>query len=316
MQGMQRSIGALALAAALCAGGHRNVGAQGSAPAYLRSLGSAGSGSGQFLAPASIGTDLAGNLYVFDRVRQDVQRLSPSGTWSTLIVFRYGDHVSDVAIDPVRQWIYAVDPISGFIERFNGLGQIVAFKQFQLGSGPGQANLPSAVAVDASGDVWMANTNNRRIDRLTPTLGYVSSVSTKESEYDFRSLPGDFAFDGAGNLWVMDADGRVKQISPSGPLLVVWPATGSAIATDSQGAVYVGDPVSGRITMYSMTGAVLTSWQQFGDPPRTVDAQCLHVGTDGMLYAGGAENQQIELYSHPPTPVHRTTFGALKARYR
>ncbi len=71
------------------------------------------------------------------------------------------------------------------------------------------------------------------------------------------------ATDGAANVYVADGgNSRVQVFNPSGRLLRQWPASGSEIAVDPSGNVYVDryDPDVHFVQKFSSTGALITQW--------------------------------------------------------
>ena len=137
-------------------------------------------------------------------------------------------------------------------------------------------NKPKGVAVDAAGAIYVADTHNDRILKLSAT-GYIllevgrRKTDRKEKEDDHREFqsgkgPGEFrkpsgvAVDGAGNIFVADTDNnRVQKLGPDGAPLLAFdlpPASGdgedddhdcdrpelgrpAATAQDEAGNIYV-----------------------------------------------------------------------------
>src|SRR5690606_15478757 len=92
------------------------------------------------------------------------------------------------------------------------------------GSGVGQFNKPNGVAVDGSGNVYVADTTNNRIQKLPA----------------------------GSNTWVV--------FNVSGQTLIAP----NSVATDVDGNVYVIDTGNHRVLKVSSTGTVLNTWGSFG----------------------------------------------------
>src|SRR5688572_20151687 len=122
-----------------------------------------------------------------------------------------------------------------------GTWRVVAGDQ----TGPGQFDSPFGVAVDAEGNVYVADTGNHRIQKL-------SAAGQPLAQW---GGPGHFmqplglALDDQGNVYVADTgNDRIQKLSSAGEPLAVWggPGTGpgqfaspTGVAVDRQGNVYV-----------------------------------------------------------------------------
>lgn len=119
---------------------------------------------------------------------------------------------------------------------------------------------PGGIAVDAAGTVYVADTGNRVIRRIT-AAGVVSTLAGRNGEF---SNPIGIAVDAAGNVAV--GDDRLRQVfrvTPAGLVSVAYqraPLTDGrtsrpiALAFDRAGNVFVGDAGTGEITSVSPAG--------------------------------------------------------------
>jgi streptogramin lyase len=73
----------------------------------------------------------------------------------------------------------------------------------------GSLNLPAAIAIDASGNAWVANSGNSTVSQLDPA-GTGSAVYTGGG----LSSPSSIAIDAGGNAWIAnEANSSVTEIS-------------------------------------------------------------------------------------------------------
>jgi len=132
---------------------------------FLSVIGSKGSGHGQLGEPNGIAVDRSGNIYVAEVASNHrVQKLAPDGTfiaeWKGPDAGFYGPR--RIAIGPDDS-LYVVDQGRTRIVKFSPDGQVLS-NWGSKGSGDGQFNDPTSVAVDStSGKVYVADPTNKRI---------------------------------------------------------------------------------------------------------------------------------------------------------
>lgn len=139
----------------------------------------------QFNAPWGVSTDATGNVYVADYLNNKIRKITPAGVVSTL-----------------------AGSTQGFADDTGTAAQFY---------------LPTGVATDAAGNVFVADTYNEKIRKITPT-GVVSTLAG--STYGFADgtgamaqfyRPYGVATDAAGNVYVADKDNhKIRKITPAG----------------------------------------------------------------------------------------------------
>jgi sugar lactone lactonase YvrE len=187
--------------------------------------------SARFNSPIGIWADEAGNVYVADRDNSTIRRISPEG---------------------------AVTTIAGAPGEVGSEDGPVAAARFSR---------PEGVTVDGDGNVYVADTYNRTIRRITPA-GVVSTFAGSTGERGTSdgtgaaarfARPRSIAADASGNLFVADTSSHtIRKITPAGEVTTFageageWGSadgTGSAarfntpagVAVDDEGNVYVAD---------------------------------------------------------------------------
>jgi DNA-binding beta-propeller fold protein YncE len=130
------------------------------------------------------------------------------------------------------------------------------------GTGKGQFDSPSGIAVDPSGNVLVADTDNGRIEKFSPTGAFVTSIGQFEA-------PNGIAIDRQGNIYVAEIGSkhRIQKLGPDGTFMAAW-APGlygpRRIASGPDDSIYVVDSGRNRIVKFSRDGQVLASWGSEG----------------------------------------------------
>ena len=125
--------------------------------------GSRGIGDGQFLRPHDIEFDSKGNVYVSDRDRNDIQKLSPNGTF-ILKWGHNGRHDGEfrspycVSIDK-HDNVYVVDMNNNRIQKFdNNRTFIQKFEKFDAKGSNDTMHMPEDMTIDpVSGNVYITD---------------------------------------------------------------------------------------------------------------------------------------------------------------
>jgi sugar lactone lactonase YvrE len=138
------------------------------------------------------------------------------------------------------------------------------------GSGDGEFNYPGGIATDSSGSVYIADTNNNRIQKFDSSGTFITKWGSLGSgSGQFRS-PQGISTDSSGNVYVADTlNYRIQKFSSSGSFITQWGSKGSSngqflspeiTAIDSSGNVYVVDDENGRVQKFSSSGTFLARW--------------------------------------------------------
>jgi uncharacterized protein (TIGR03437 family) len=240
------------------------------------------------MVPSGLAVDSAGSLYIADNCR--IRKIDGQGTIRTLAGSGTCDDAGDggaataaslyypqrVAVDaggnvyiPTRNRIRKVT--AGGISTIAGNGQA----GFSGDGGPATAASlnfnAGAVAVDAAGNLYIADDLNNRV-RKVDRVGVITTVSSGRF-YLARAV----AIDAPGSLYIAEQwNFRVLKLSPDGatttfagngvrgfsgdggPALAASMGQPNGVAVDSAGNVYIADGDSGRIRKVSTNGTIYT----------------------------------------------------------
>ncbi len=259
--------------------------------AYSGSWTVAGGHSASFGEPAGIGVDPRGSVYVADPGNGRIVHLWGDGTFLSELGGP-GDlggaqlsGAGSVAVSPAGT-TYVADQNHNRVLVYSAAGSLIAKwgaheGDGAAGDGQGEFDHPGAVALDGAGNVYVADTNNDRIVKLSPdgsVLGEWGSRGTGDGH--FRE-PRGLAVDAAGRVYVLDRENnRVQVFDSGGRFLAKWGTRGtglgqfshpSAIAVDCNGDVYVADTNNNRVERFNPVSASATGGLVPGGWPPALD---------------------------------------------
>jgi len=173
------------------------------------------------------------------------------------------------------------------------------------GTGPVRFRAPTDVAVDASSNLYVADTDNHRIAKLSP--GGALLASWKGVSRNLYA-PQGVAVDPRGNIYVADnQDSWIQKLSPAGTPLALWggcrlPMEPDGVAVGKDGTIYLSGQVNGGfgVAAYPPSGGTPRLWKVSGFGPE-----------HGVVYMSGPS---IALDGHGDIYVPRQTpnFGVSK----
>jgi len=250
---------------------------------YVHQFGSNGAGDGQFSQPYFMAFGVASlHLYVADKGNQRIVELAPDGTY----VGKLADPIwspSTSGFDQPQAVACAGGTVFG-LDYTDGLASFDAatraFGTAVTTFGGGDAfNLPSGVAADAAGGVFVADTNDQRIVKFT----YAASPASLTNVTTFGDTgssklqsPSGIAVGPQGQVYVADSlRGQVVRFTPDSTKTVYtatafWGGSGTVtgelssptgLACDAAGNVYITEPDAQLVKKLSgANGALLASW--------------------------------------------------------
>ena len=169
------------------------------------------------------------------------------------------------------------------------------------GGGNGQFSFPTGVATDPSGNVYVADSGNGRIQKFTANGTFLTKWSS-----GFINLVA-VATDASGNVYTTESSGRIQKFTADGTLLTQWGSSGTGdgqfvqaagIAADPSGSIYVVDSGNGRIQKFTSGGTFLAKWGTLGSFDGQFN-QPYGVATDpgGNVYVADYLNNRIQKFT-------------------
>jgi len=320
----------------------------------------------RFNSPLGIAIDSAGNLYVADTSNYTIRKVTSAGLVSTLAGKTLAPGSADgsgaaarfnspegIAADNIGN-LYVADRTNNTIRKITptGLVSTLAGTAGVLGSADGDAAAasffdPKGIAADRAGNLYVADTRNHTIRKITPagqvsTLAGTARVSGTADGIGVAArfaYPEGVAVDNADNLYVADISNHtIRKITPAGLVStlagnagVSGSADGSAaaasfhspsgIAVDSTGNLYVTDRGNHTIRKITPAGIVSTlagnagalgSADGSGSAARLDGPEGIAVGSTGDLYVADKGNRTIRKIT--PAGLVSTLAGSVGRR--
>lgn len=272
-------------------GGHR-VQVFSQSGELLFGWGQSGSGPGDFYYPSDVALDTEGHVWIADRGNHRLQCFNAEGRWLSTygsLGRGIGQFLSPNGICIRDGHLFVADTYNHRIHKF-ALAEadlVPALVFGDSGSGSGQLDQPRDVDVTAEGLIYVADSNNNRVQIF-------------ESDGRFR-----LRFGGAQER----SPGRLS-----------WPF---GVTVDAAGNVYTAEPYQHRLQKFAPTGCILATWGPSSIKVQRIHLP-LHMGVDaeGLLYVcdyddtGHSDRIVIWRPIEVPTPVVQRSWTDVRSAFR
>jgi DNA-binding beta-propeller fold protein YncE len=217
-------------------------------------------GNGTLLEPAGITLDDEGNIYVSDVKQNTVysygpdlkfrQAYGPQGTFT---------RPAGLAFNSITRELIVLDAKAHDVKFFNLEGNLLRTLGEQ-GIEPGQFNIPSNVACDKTGKIYIVDSMNFRVQIFNPEGEFLSTFGQADNVPGSFTRPKGIALDSDGHIYVADAAfDNIQIFQPNGTLLLYFGSAGrgsgqfqlpAGMYFDAQDRLYVIDQYNHRVQIF------------------------------------------------------------------
>ena len=260
------------------------------------------------LITGSVAVDSAGNLYFAasgGMTGNFVQELAAGASTPTVVASGFGNYTDflfnvGLAVDGAGN-IYVANPNFSTISKITpgsttntivaGVSSVTGNGGYSGDNGPAtsaELNLPYAVAVDGEGNLYIADTNNNRVRKVSVASGIITTVAGNgtagysgdngpATSAELNS-PQGLAVDAAGNLYILDTkNNRIRKVAVESGMITTVAGNGTAgytgdggpatsaevnapqgLAIDAAGDLYLTDSADNVVRMVNGAGIITT----------------------------------------------------------
>jgi DNA-binding beta-propeller fold protein YncE len=180
------------------------------------------------------------------------------------------------------------------------------------GSGPGEFENPTGVAVGRGDNIYVADSDNHRIQRFDAQGHFLGSWGEQGREPGQLDRPLGLAIDPVrGWVYVADTDNaRIQKFDATGKFLLAWGSSGvkagelyrpKGMTVDADGSLYVVDSNNHRIQKFDSEGRFLGSFGRNGmEDGELWFPYGVALDGEGRLFVTDSENGRIQVFRENP----------------
>ena len=209
---------------------------------------------GELNQPMDVEFDSSNNFWVLEVGNNRLQKFSQDGTF-----------ISKFGTACVMNGAVPGSGVNGALCNDNAPGAVV--------DGDGQFYSPKDFAIDPSGNIWVADTNNNRIQKFDSSGNFLLKFGSEGCQ----SIQGDGTITGETH--------NGKFCNPV------------SIDFDSSGKVYVADHNNRRIQQFDSSGTYLTSFGSYGTTDgKFINPHFITLDSSDHIYVGDRERNNVQVF--------------------
>ncbi len=216
--------------------------------------------------PFAVAVDDRDNIYVADSEARKIYVLDPSGKYLRAMGGpEQLERPTSIAVNSARRLLYVTDPPAHNIKIFNLDDGTLHTTFGKRGKLDGEFNFPIYIALDRTGQLYVTDTLNGRIQFFDPEGGFAGTFGA------FGDGSGDFS-------------------SPKG------------LAVDSEGHIYVADTGFDNVQIFDQQGRLLLFFGRSGQAPGEFWMPAgMYMAPDDHLYVADSYNKRIQIFRYLKT---------------
>ena len=194
-------------------------------------------------------------------------------------------------------------PLDNVPEQLSSLPEGPNMFEGGLGTDEGQFHSPTGMCVDGNGNILVADTGNRRVEKFSPIGKFLSIIGAKGSGRGQLADPNGIAIDRSGNIYVAEigSNSRILKLGPDGTFVAEWTPGlygPRRIAIGPDDSINVVDSGRNRIVKFSLDGQVVTTWgsEGSGDGQFSGLSSVTVDPTTDRVYVADSLNRRIQVF--------------------